>query len=573
MSVSIEVKSQLVLNLPRESVEGLRPPPRHHAPGAADHGHGGVHDKPARPAGEAQQVELLVTLDGISFDACKARGHINTQPDITFEPEHDGKPLRAQDREPEHCVAPKRREPDIQELLMRLLAQLFARAGAEPADNERSAPTTKPPRRHGPEPVEPQAPKATRGDDTLAAPGQLPGFDPHARPAARHGIDSGDSEFAAEKLDVNRALDKAGLRQADLLSRALVMAFAMMQGAGRDESKDGTASASGPLGLNESVLRMAGEKGSTTELARRASAMSMDEAVQLLLKAVSLQGLDQVKRAVCGGEATRQDPASNGFDKFTRNFDFTLQSILGDKKLLTDPRRVWTAAEEPQQAPAASGKPHIAGTDQPKAPVAAASKPAPAHAAAASSPGPEIDPQIQPTGAHGVQTGLTDYAQYKQRLNAAMDAAGIAVGDKERRAQIIAFSMMEGTVRDSSKDGTASANGPLNLNETILRMAGVEGSSQDLSRRMPTMSPEEAVKHLNTAIDKHGLELVKRAQRGGETTRNDPNTYKYAEFSQNYNFTLNAIRQDKALLQDDRRVWAETPWVGDTQDAKKPADQ
>jgi hypothetical protein len=358
---------------------------------------------------------LMVTLDGISFDACKAKGSLSANPDISSEPETDSDRKAGDRGQPEACEAPKPRQMDVQELLKQLLSQLFG--GGKSQDED--------------------------GGDPLQSPGA-----PKARGPQAHGP----------------------------------------KGPHADAPK-------GPQ-LGDATSHPAPPKA------------------------------DAPKGPQLGDATSHPAPPKADAPKGPQ---------LGDA----------TSHPAPPKANAPSGK----------------------------SPALAIDPNIKPTGPHGVETGLSDYSNYKKRLQAAMDATGVPKGDTERRAQIIAFSMMEGTKRDSSKDGTDSANGPLNMNGFLLHLAGEKGSSQELAKRMPTMSAEEAVKHLNKALDKHGLEGVMRAQRGGQTTFEDGGKSNlYAEFAQNFKFTLNALREDPKLQQDDRRVWTETPWVG-APGAQKPDDQ
>ena len=183
------------------------------------------------------------------------------------------------------------------------------------------------------------------------------------------------------------------------------------------------------------------------------------------------------------------------------------------------------------------------------------------------SPMPEAPGTVRPTGEHGIEMGMQDY---KDKLNADMDKLGIE--DPKRRQQILAFAMMEGAKEhdlDRSKDGTASANGALNIGPTVLHLAGEPGDiGTTLADRMPGLSRTEAVMYLDRALDNEiaehgeekGVDNVKRAQRGGTTTLEDGTSYDYASFSQNFDFTVQSMQNDQKLMEDDRRLWTKTSY-------------
>jgi hypothetical protein len=175
--------------------------------------------------------------------------------------------------------------------------------------------------------------------------------------------------------------------------------------------------------------------------------------------------------------------------------------------------------------------------------------------------GPEPDAGVvQPVGAWGTEGGM---ASYKRDLNASMDRAGIK--DPSKRSFILTMAMMEDKdrwARDASKDGTASVNGPLNINTFVLKMGG-ENVTAETGARLPKMSLDEAVSHIGKAYDRDGPEKLKQAQRGGETTYHDGTSYKYDVYSKNFDFTHQMINRNPELMTNDTRVWTTTPWVGD----------
>lgn len=151
---------------------------------------------------------------------------------------------------------------------------------------------------------------------------------------------------------------------------------------------------------------------------------------------------------------------------------------------------------------------------------------------------------------------------YKKRLNAVLDAQGIK---DERREQIMAFAMMESAKErdlDRLKDNTVSANGPLNINESILRLAGVSGTPEELSKKLPTMSLEDGVKYLAAALKNKGLDTVRDCQRDGGSALVSGYGGIDEAFRRNYAFTLQSIQNDPTLMHDDRRVWTTTPYKG-----------
>jgi hypothetical protein len=218
------------------------------------------------------------------------------------------------------------------------------------------------------------------------------------------------------------------------------------------------------------------------------------------------------------------------------------------------------AADKSRSAPvAAQGAPASANSAAASASASTTAAATPnATQAAAPTGGPS---SAQPLGPWGTQGGMADY---KRQLNACMDREGIK--DSSKRSFIHAMAMMEDKdrwARDASKDGSDSANGPLNINPKVLQMAGEKASAKELAPRMPNMSLQEAVSHISKAYDNEGPEKLKRAQRGGETTYNDGTSYKYDVYSRNFDFTHKKIVSTPDLMTNDSRVWTTTPWVGD----------
>ena len=179
---------------------------------------------------------------------------------------------------------------------------------------------------------------------------------------------------------------------------------------------------------------------------------------------------------------------------------------------------------------------------------------------AAPSPSPTVtalsfgEPGSDPFDLHDYGAELLNN---KATLEAAINASGAS---ESERALIVAMAMMETndmepSQRDSSKDGTPSANiSILNLNADMVQQMGYTGTDNGASLNDPSKLPFVVGLLLNGGIRTWGVQRTLNFQRGGSTAFNDGVSYGAADYRNAIATIYAQIAADITLLNDSRRV-------------------